>query len=61
MLARFRSPAGALMARLDDGWIALDFPALPPAPVDPPPELVRAPVDLHGLPWWLLVFSPTRS
>src|SRR5262249_23487661 len=41
-LARFGSPAGILTARTDDGWVALGFPAPPPAPVEPPAELVRA-------------------
>lgn len=40
---RFRSPSGPLVCSRRDGWIAMDFPAEPPATVaDPPPALLPA-------------------
>jgi predicted PhzF superfamily epimerase YddE/YHI9 len=41
-LARFHTRSGLLTARRDGEWIELDFPALPDAPVDPPPGLTDA-------------------
>ena len=40
--ARFDTTSGELTARREDGWIAMDFPADPPAPVEPPPALLDA-------------------
>jgi PhzF family phenazine biosynthesis protein len=40
--ARFHTRSGLLTARRDGDWITLDFPATPPAPCEPPPELGRA-------------------
>jgi PhzF family phenazine biosynthesis protein len=40
--ARFETTSGRLTARRDDGWIAMDFPADPPTPVEPPPALLDA-------------------
>lgn len=41
--ARFDTLSGRLTARrLADGWIAMDFPAEPPEPVEPPPGLLAA-------------------
>jgi predicted PhzF superfamily epimerase YddE/YHI9 len=40
--ARFASAGGPLGAVRDDGWIALDFPAEPPAPAVAPPGLLDA-------------------
>ncbi len=39
---RFRTGAGVLTCRREDGWIAMDFPAEPPRPVAAPPDLLRA-------------------
>lgn len=40
--ARFHSRSGLLTAgRDDDGWITMDFPAEPPAPSEPPPDLLE--------------------
>ena len=38
----FHTQSGALGARRCDTWIELDFPAVPSAPIDPPPGLVAA-------------------
>ena len=41
--ARFHTRSGVLTARRrDDGWIELDFPALPPRRLDAPPEGLAA-------------------
>src|SRR5688572_15486435 len=40
--ARFETVSGSLAARRDGDLIALDFPAEPVRPVDPPPHLVEA-------------------
>ncbi len=40
--ARFYSLSGLLGARLDQGWIELDFPSQPPRPATPPPGLLDA-------------------
>jgi PhzF family phenazine biosynthesis protein len=46
--ARFHTRSGLLTASLDQGasrdqgWIIMDFPALPPQPVEAPPELIAA-------------------
>jgi PhzF family phenazine biosynthesis protein len=40
--ARFHTRSGLLTATRQDGWITLDFPATPPVPTDPPPELAHA-------------------
>ncbi len=40
--ARFYTKSGLLTARRLDDWIELDFPAEPPAPVEPPGELSTA-------------------
>jgi PhzF family phenazine biosynthesis protein len=40
--ARFDTNSGRLTATRDDGWITMDFPADPPAPVEPPPALLDA-------------------
>jgi len=37
--ARFHTRSGLLIGSRQDGWIALDFPATPPAPTEPPPDL----------------------
>lgn len=39
---RFHTLSGALSARFTDGWIELDFPALPAEPRDAFPELLSA-------------------
>ena len=39
--ARFHTRSGLLIGTRQDGWIALDFPATPPAPIEPPPDLTR--------------------
>jgi PhzF family phenazine biosynthesis protein len=39
--ARFYTRSGLLRASRHDDWITLDFPATPPVPCDPPPELAR--------------------
>jgi len=41
-IARFHTRSGTLTARRDGDWIELEFPALPPSPIDPPPGLDRA-------------------
>jgi predicted PhzF superfamily epimerase YddE/YHI9 len=38
--ARFETQSGPLSARREDSWITMDFPADPPAPVEPPPRLL---------------------
>ena len=40
--ARFHTQSGLLTARRLDGWIELDFPAEPPAPIKAPVELATA-------------------
>lgn len=40
--ARFETESGPLSARREEGWITMDFPADPPAPVEPPPRLLDA-------------------
>lgn len=40
--ARFRTNSGLLRATRRDDWITLDFPATPPVPCDPVPEIVQA-------------------
>lgn len=40
--ARFETKSGPLRARHEEGWITMDFPADPPAPVEPPPALLDA-------------------
>jgi PhzF family phenazine biosynthesis protein len=40
--ARFHTRSGLLTATRQDTWICLDFPALPPEPVEAPEALVRA-------------------
>ena len=40
--ARFHTKSGLLTATRRDGWIVLDFPALPVTPVEPPAELFPA-------------------
>lgn len=40
--ARFHTRSGRLTARRRGAWIELDFPALPPAPSEPPPGLIAA-------------------
>jgi PhzF family phenazine biosynthesis protein len=39
--ARFHTRSGLLIGTRQDGWIALDFPTTPPAPIEPPPDLTR--------------------
>lgn len=39
---RFVTRSGELGARRADGWIELDFPALPPVPAEPDPAVVDA-------------------
>lgn len=39
---RFATRSGELTAQMEDGWIALDFPALAPEPAEPPPGLLDA-------------------
>ncbi len=40
--ARFHARSGLLTAERRDGWIVLDFPAMPPNPMAEPPELKEA-------------------
>jgi PhzF family phenazine biosynthesis protein len=40
--ARFHTKSGLLRATRRDDWITLDFPATPPVPCDPVPEIVKA-------------------
>ena len=40
--ARFFTLSGTLEAARDGEWITLDFPALPPARIEPPPGLLEA-------------------
>ena len=40
--ARFKTQSGPLSARREEGWITMDFPADPPASVEPPPRLLDA-------------------
>lgn len=40
--ARFRTRSGRLTAAREDGWITMDFPAEPAAPVDAPAALIDA-------------------
>lgn len=40
--ARFHTRSGLLTARRADGWIEMDFPSEPPAPVDAPVGLAEA-------------------
>lgn len=37
--ARFETASGRLTAFQDDGWITMDFPADPPAPIEAPPAV----------------------
>ncbi len=49
--ARFHTRSGLLRAARQDDWITLDFPATPPVPCDPVPEVVQAigaPIRLHA-------------
>jgi PhzF family phenazine biosynthesis protein len=39
---RFLTRSGLLTCVRSEDWIELDFPATPPRPVDPPPELIDA-------------------
>lgn len=39
---QFHTRSGRLTARQDGAWITLDFPALPPREIEPPPGLVEA-------------------
>ena len=39
---RFESRDGALTATVCDGWVELDFPAIPQVRIDPPPGLLEA-------------------
>jgi PhzF family phenazine biosynthesis protein len=48
--AVFETKSGRLEARLEDGWITLDFPALPPVPAKPPAGLLEV---LQDTPLWL--------
>lgn len=41
-VARFHTRSGTLTARRDGDWIEMEFPALPPSSIDPPPGLGRA-------------------
>jgi predicted PhzF superfamily epimerase YddE/YHI9 len=41
-VAHFQSPNGRLSAHRADGWIMLDFPAIPEERIDPPPGLLDA-------------------
>jgi PhzF family phenazine biosynthesis protein len=40
--ARFYTKSGLLTARLVDGWIELDFPAVPAEPAEAPPGLIES-------------------
>jgi len=40
--ARFQTRSGLLTAERRDGLIWLDFPSMPPAPAEPPPDLLNA-------------------
>jgi PhzF family phenazine biosynthesis protein len=40
--AHFHTRSGLLTAAMEEGWIAMDFPALPPRPVETPPVLISA-------------------
>lgn len=54
---RFHTRSGLLTAaRLEGGWIQLDFPATPPEPCDPPPYLLDA-VKAHGAPVFRTAFD----
>jgi PhzF family phenazine biosynthesis protein len=46
--ARFHTRSGLLTAVQKDGWIEMDFPAVPCAPVEAPPELLSA-LGLHAV------------
>lgn len=49
--ARFDTLSGRLTCRRGgDGWIAMDFPAEPPAEIEPPAGLLDA-LGLHGARW----------
>lgn len=39
---RFHTRSGVLAARMQEGWIELDFPALSEEPAEPPPGLIEA-------------------
>lgn len=40
--ASFETKSGRLKATKQESWISLDFPADPPRPVEPPPQLLHA-------------------
>lgn len=40
--ARFHTRSGLLRATRRDGWISLDFPATPPVPCEPLPDILEA-------------------
>lgn len=47
---RFHTRSGVLLCARRDGWIEMDFPALPPVECDPPPGLLAA-LGLDGARW----------
>jgi PhzF family phenazine biosynthesis protein len=58
--ARFHTRSGLLTARRDGEWIWLDFPAAPPHPAEPHPDLlpalgIEAPRYVGGSRWDVLV------
>lgn len=66
--ARFDTLSGRLTARrLADGWIAMDFPAEPAEPVEPPPGLLET-LGLPGALWtgrnrldWLIELADDQA
>lgn len=46
----FQTRSGTLSAQRDGAWIVLDFPALPPREIEPPPGLIEA---LGAEPLWV--------